>query len=867
MRKMSFVRMAVLGVLLALSILSPATAHNPEPWLEEASVLTPTPPATPPAVPTPEPTLGADVACPPGLWISVDRGEGAIYRVCDPITICYGVPYPVYIRIWVITAERSWITLEGYDDGTGGCYRGVVGKPLGIHTLRIQMIENGCVTAEAETWFYVCEAKPLSVQIWTDRGEGSTYRIGDPMLLCYSVSRPAYVEIWKTTSAGSARLIAGYDDGTGDCLGATVGEPPGIHTYYIYGYDCPPSSPLASDQTWVNVFDPEANRIIVPQDGMCRVTWVDAVSNECSGDFGLHSPQRMLLFSDYKHRPSPDYKDIGPYSQGTELVFYIRPSGWCGGEYLSTSQNARVTRLNSDTYRIEWEDQPPGQGDDWDDLIVDVQCGISAPHVDLSVAEWPIDFTNKRYPFAPNNVTLEVDVLNKGTIPAPAGAVVSFYDGDPDAGGSLIGSQTLGALDPTFSATASVNWSLSGNVESRQIYARVYPPSGYTDSNQSNNTTSRRVSIYYVDFRHDVDAFRFANWGLTWEDIASDLLTIIDIHHPEDMSTALMFPVIFPVVSIILESGGHCYGMASTSILYKEYPEIKPVQKSTYDMTKNEASPDIRVYHRRQLPTIFEIIPKRLNFNAGAEYNSILHHIKDLHEPIMLLMYSPGHAVVAYKIIDLGNEKRVYVYDNNAPLSTMSQALHAVFQPTDNTFSYQGLTEGYAREPALTMSDKTTVFLKRLYYWIIENIIKKKVLQVFVDSPVTPLIIDQYGRRIGYVDGSFVNEIPGASMSALGDIKTFDLPWDLSYTVKTRGTQTGTMDLNFIVPINEEMAKQILYDNVPVSVGSQTQTPLRKDITDWTMLVDGKPRQPDEVVDITTIYKVYLPCVLKNVSR
>ena len=231
----------------------------------------------------------------PSIW--VDRGEGAIYRVCEPIQVCYSVPYPVYIRIWDITPAGSKIILQGYDDGTGGCFSAIIEKPTGIETLRIETIEYGQVTCTAQTWFDVCDAGPLSAWIWTDRGEGSTYRIGDSMRLCYDVSRPAYVELWKTTSDGSTLMLYGYDDGRGDCFYATVGPPAGVHRYRIDGYDCPPQYRLAWDETWVDVSDPEANRIIVPQDGLCRMIWVDQISNDCSGDFGLDSPQRMLLRS------------------------------------------------------------------------------------------------------------------------------------------------------------------------------------------------------------------------------------------------------------------------------------------------------------------------------------------------------------------------------------------------------------------------------------------------------------------------------------------------------------------------------------------------------------------------------------------
>jgi len=491
--------------------------------------------------------------------------------------------------------------------------------------------------------------------------------------------------------------------------------------------------------------------------------------------------------------------------------------------------------------------------------------------VDLSLTENPIAFLNDVYPFVPNQQVLKVQAKNVGTA-AIDNAVVRFYQGDPDNGGTQIGGdQTLPPLSPGGVADTSVLWNLSGNVEDTTIYARGYVI-GQTDLIQNNNTVSKTVSIYYVDFRHDVDAFRFPNWHLEWADIRNDLWAIIGAYHPEDIAAAIMFPVIYPVVSVVIEHGAHCFGMASTSILYKEHPEIKPVPTATFNMDKEVVEADIQLYQRWQFARLFDIILKDSSpaYNAADEYNSALHHIRDLHEPIMLMMYQPGHTVVAYKVVALGDEKRVYLYDSNVTIFVMTQVLYGVFWPASQTFAYSHggnyYTKAYAEVPLLAPSDEITVLLERLFRWIIENIIRRGIFQVFVDSPVSPLITDQYGRRIGYVDGSFVNEIPGASMSALSEIKTFDLPWDLSYTVRTLGTQTGTMDLNFLVPTSENTAQLVLYDNVPVSLGSSSQTQLYKTNTDWTMLLDGSPRQPDEVRDIT-IYKSYLPIIMKTLSR
>ena len=353
-----YVLLTSFGVLLTLFLLSPVIAYTPSARVEGVTIITPTPLVTPSEPPsTPEPGPEADLAT-YGLWISVDRGEGATYRVCDYITICYDVPYPVYIRIWDITPAGSQVILEGYDDGTGGCFWGIVEKPTGIETLRIEMIEYGQVTCTAQTWFYVCDAGPLSAWIWTDRGEGSTYRIGDSMTLCYDVSRPAYVELWKTTSDGSTLMLYGYDDGRGDCFYATVGPPAGVHRYRIDAYDCPPQYRLAWDETWVNVEEvdpdpPSISNVSESDDPICKqgtgspdTVNITAQITDPSGVAWAKLYYRLNYSSwnnvTMSHSGSTYSATIGPFSETGTVEYYIKARDNVGNEGNSSTRTVTI---------------------------------------------------------------------------------------------------------------------------------------------------------------------------------------------------------------------------------------------------------------------------------------------------------------------------------------------------------------------------------------------------------------------------------------------------------------------------------------------------------------------------------------------
>jgi hypothetical protein len=151
--------------------------------------------------------------------------------------------------------------------------------------------------------------------------------------------------------------------------------------------------------------------------------------------------------------------------------------------------------------------------------------------------------------------------------------------------------------------------------------------------------------------------------------------------------------------------------MATSASIYYEWPELKPVDKPTFKMTESEAKPDIIERQWEYLlhiyPMIWSIYKGVEQYNATAEYREILHLIKDKNEPAILMLTSPGnpgHAVVAYKILEIGDdEKRVFVYENNrpyddpaddycvAPEKRKDRDYYATFKPLSNEALYSSV--------------------------------------------------------------------------------------------------------------------------------------------------------------------------------
>jgi hypothetical protein len=208
---------AVIGALL------PASARAQEPGAQAVSVC--------PAFEAPN-----------GVAVCVDRGAGATYVEGDPIRICVTVnipqiaifppPPPPLVRVTDhVDGHPPRVIFEEYFAGGQRCIDGTITAPFGRETIRAEVIDRqGRVFASDSTVFFSQprQQPPQAASIAIDRGPGSTYRVNDWIRICYRVPGPGYVTIIDTLADGRSHvLLAGYDDGAGDCFYGIVTPPPG----------------------------------------------------------------------------------------------------------------------------------------------------------------------------------------------------------------------------------------------------------------------------------------------------------------------------------------------------------------------------------------------------------------------------------------------------------------------------------------------------------------------------------------------------------------------------------------------------------------------------------------------------------------
>jgi hypothetical protein len=289
---------------------------------------------------------------------------------------------------------------------------------------------------------------------------------------------------------------------------------------------------------------------------------------------------------------------------------------------------------------------------------------------------------------------------------------------------------------------------------------------------------------------------------------------------------------------------GWCYGFAETSILYYNWwcgksPSSSPPQPvRTYQLpSSQDVWHFIKLHFFNQLrnPDTWRSISSAF-VDERREVEELRQELQNGEPMIICLRVKPGyvkqgHAVVAYKLVQIGNELFFVTYDNNVHYTES-------FDPETFPCLKYNLSTGEFDFPGY---GKLLTFTAS----------KARPLTSFIalfECPLTVKITDQYGRTIS---DAGINEIPGAEFLALGEAKAFYLPLTLEYHVEIQGTKSGTFNFTMGLPYGETLS--ILGSpNIPITENTRAYMNITPGVADYTISIDfngdglvDEERKPD----------------------
>jgi hypothetical protein len=289
---------------------------------------------------------------------------------------------------------------------------------------------------------------------------------------------------------------------------------------------------------------------------------------------------------------------------------------------------------------------------------------------------------------------------------------------------------------------------------------------------------------------------------------------------------------------------GWCYGFAETSILYYNWwcgksPSSCPPQLArTYQLpSSQDVWHFIKLHFFNQLrnPDTWRSISSAF-VDERREVEQLRQELQNGEPMIICLRVKPGyvkqgHAVVAYKLVQIGNELFFVTYDNNVHYTES-------FAPETFPCLKYNLSTGEFDFPGYGKLLTFTASKARPLTWLI----------TLFECPLTVKITDQYGRTIS---DAGINEIPGAEFLALGEAKAFYLPLTLEYHVEIQGTKSGTFNFTMGLPYGETLS--ILGSpNIPITENTRAYMNITPGVADYTISIDfngdglvDEERKPD----------------------
>jgi len=234
--------------------------------------------------------------------------------------------------------------------------------------------------------------------------------------------------------------------------------------------------------------------------------------------------------------------------------------------------------------------------------------------------------------------------------------------------------------------------------------------------------------------------------------------------------------------------GGHCEGMATLSLLmyYGQVPPTDFGGSVAYDLRLSNEPLQREIAYWWTTQSVYPAATFRIDESPSAVVEQLEKTYSDPNadESWTIGIYQPdfsgGHAITPFAIEDQGGGiTHILVYDNNFPGETR----RVIVDVNEETWEYQASTN--PNEPSeLYKGDESTRTLEIIPT---SNRLGKQECefcagggnggvrsargvafqtqsfnQIWLEGDADLLITDQDGNRTGFVDGKFINEIPGA---------------------------------------------------------------------------------------------------------
>ena len=284
--------------------------------------------------------------------------------------------------------------------------------------------------------------------------------------------------------------------------------------------------------------------------------------------------------------------------------------------------------------------------------------------------------------------------------------------------------------------------------------------------------------------------------------------------------------------------------------------------------------------------TLSWLSPNQHNVNYSNwvldQFNATKQIIRNGQYPYLAL-YDPGinagHAVVAYATVELGQSLRyVHIYDPNYPKGVackQDDPDHCNVQPTplsmvkaSNENQWTAMYDKYnifaALSPVVTPLDDYFIswtvsgtpppiqIAQVAAYSVVQsaNTVKKAITTglsgtlnqlgawISIHSPVSVMIVDSIGNRLGYEGSVLVNEIPGSEALKVNEAVDFFVPANRGYKVICSATDEGVLH-QFVYFPNADSSINVWYFETQVVPGMVTSTRIGTSSGCSSMLIDA----------------------------